>query len=194
LVRQLSPELGESCAELIKLWHSRGQSDFLITQTVMASHKNSLTTVLRASCAVAECDGLWPHEVFADPRPIERIYGAIVNYASASWLVPLADGSATTRDASHPPVMLKTKLERRVRYALKVDRTSALPPLLGEFLIAHERRGPAPLIAALWTSPLGPDEDLAVRSLLDVERSGAASSINAYAARTAFTPSQPRQN
>ena len=73
-------------------------------------------------------------------------------------------------DHSRPIQRLDSRPGKRARFALKVERTRDLPPLLGEFLIAQERDGAGSLEAALWTSPLGPEEAAGMQKLLRTQR------------------------
>lgn len=174
LLRERSDQAGAAGRELLALSHRHGIRNFLVTRTVVSSKPYDDMTSLRASYGLAECEGLWPHELFVDPRPLVRILGAIIALGPATWLAPIEAGSATRRDRSRDPVLLSASLERRTRYAMGRTRARDLDGLLGEFLVASTPRRPAPLVAAYWTSPLGADEIELVRASLEAERPRAA--------------------
>ena len=75
------------------------------------------------------------------------------------------------RDHQVGAVLLKPRLERRARFALGLDRVRDMPALLGEFLVARGRGESGSIYAALWTSPLHPDECAAGGVMLNEIRS-----------------------
>jgi hypothetical protein len=170
LANPRSDDAGAAGRELLELGQLHGIRNFLVTRTLVSVNPCDGMSSIRASYGLAECEGLWPHELFVDPRPLTRILGAIITLGPATWLVPIEAGSAARRDRSQDPVLLSASLERRVRHALGRARARDLDGLLGEFLVASNPRRPAPLVAAYWTSPLGADEDELLRASLAAEK------------------------